>query len=896
MKKTHPATPPNWLLRLFRTFCNPEFVEDIEGDLLERYERESHSGSRKANRKFFFEVVKLMRPSLIKRLLPPLIMNNRMFHNYFITTLRTARKEKAFTLLTLLCLTIGFTAVIYAGLYTRQELSFDTFHEKADRIYRINQTFIWGDIDELFGSTGPAVMNAVQSEIPEFETMTRVLAFDDVVVSVVGSPDQYLFEEGEMRGADSTFFDVFSFPFVKGNPKTALKDPYNVVLTESMALKYFNSIDVLGKQLRIKEPEEEHLYQITGVVKDIPPNSHVTFDLLASLSSLERLKWAKDTWWWTAFVTFGVLREDADPAHVAEKVAQVPGKYLEPFLLKYQGITYAEFIESGETWDLYIQPLLDIHLSSKHVFSRLNETGDIQSIYVFDAIAGLILVLSMINFINLMTARSSRRSKEVGMRKILGTNRGALVTQFLFESVLYCVVAVTLSLGLLSMASPEIDYLTGKTVPLGPLTDPLVIAVIVLVTWITGAFAGLYPAFYLSSVAPLRVIKGQLSQGTRGSLIRSALVTIQFTVSIGLIASALIINKQVQHWFAMDLGFQRNNILVIKHTERLGESIPAFANRIERIPAINRISCSTDSPPYVNHSDGSFYLQGKEEDTRELSYWKGDHEFIPLYGLDIIAGQNFDPLQQNADKAIISRSVASSFGIADPEMAIGKVLSYYEHHVQIIGVFEDIETEIRWKQLPIVLYHYDGTIGSGPYTEISLDWREDLAASQLVDLVHELETEWNEFNTGMPMRFTFLDQEFESIFEPTVRFGQLINFYASLAVLIACLGLVGLVAYVIERRNKEIGIRKVLGASVSRVGMMLTGEFGRLLFIGFALASALSWFAMSRWIQDFDYQTSLSPVTFLIAGCIMLAIVLATLAYQVLRAASSNPVDYLKEE
>ncbi len=892
-------TPPKLPLRFFRWFCHPDYREDIEGDLLERFNTNARDKSTtKAKIKYTLDVLRLFRPGLLRGFsFAQKLTQMDIFRNYFKTTYRNAKREKAFSILTILCLTIGFTASIYVTLYTKHEFSYDKFHEKADRIYRINQTFIWGQVDELFGSTGPAVMGAIQAEVPEFETMTRVCAYSDALITISSTKEEFTFEEGQLRAADSTFFDVFTFPLIKGNPASALDEPYSVVLTESTAKKYFGTTDVLGEQIQIEDEDHNHSYLVTGVAKDIPANSHVTFDLLVSMSSIQRLKWAHDTWWWTTFVTFGVLRPDADPELVAKKVAQVPGKYLEPFLMKYRDMTYAEFQESGETWDLFMQPLLDIHLSGGKVFSRLNETSDIQTIIILDTIAGLILLLSIINFVNLTTAQSSRRSKEIGVRKIIGTSRSSITYQFLFESLVFCSISVGVSIILLRTLSPYFEVVSGKMIPLELIFKPDMIIVLIVGTLIISTLAGIYPAMFLSSTEPIKVIKGQLSSGKRGNFIRRLLVTVQFTVSIALIACSMIIHNQVQYWLNMDLGFTKDDILVIQNVERLDNSIKSFQSQIEESSVIRKSTFSSDSPPYIGHTDEAFSLNGKED--IPISFLTADENFSGIYGLKMIAGKDFNPSENNRDNVIISRSMTEAFDFSDPGQSIGQRIKYYDLDKQIIGVFEDIESEIRWQQLPIAIF-YEKDLNEkveymGPYRQMSLQLKPDLSGTEISELLTALQEDWSSFST-LPLKFYFQDQQFREIFEPTIKFGKLINLYAVIATIIAGLGLVGLVAYVIERRNKEIGIRKVLGASVSSVILLLTSEFGKLLIIGFVVSTPVTWVIMKNWQADFQYQDKITPLTFLVAGSVMILVAGFTLGYQTLKAARSNPVKYLRDE
>ena len=892
------SNPPKWADTLLSWVCKKEVLESMQGDLHEMYERDRlNRGKPYADWQFFLATTGIIRPRLIKNLEGQIKLNQYgMFKNYFKTALRNANREKAFTALNIFCLAVGLSACLYVSMYTKSEFSYDQFHEKADRIYRINQTFIWGEVDELFGSTGPAVMGAVQEEIPEFEAMCRIHPLENVPLAhALGQDEKVIFEEKGIRAVDSTFFDVFTFPLLKGNAETALDYPNSVVLTEETALKYFNSIDVLGKQILIEDDEVKGPFQVTGVAQDVPGNSHITFDMLISMSSIGRLSWSHDSWIWTTFVAFGVLRPDADPSFVADKVAQVPAKYLESFLVKYRGITYKEFLETGESWDLYMQPLLDIHLSGGQVFSRLNETRGIKGIYIMATISVLILLLSVINFVNLATAKASRRGKEVGVRKVLGSKRRDLVWQFLFESVFLCTLAFILSLGLVRLFMNELNDLFGQQIVFSSLFEPLLILPFIGFALLIGVLAGIYPAFYLSAFRPVRVLKGKGSNATSGGMVRNALVTVQFTISIALIACALIVKNQVGYWLDMDLGFNRNNIIVIQNMERLNESMEPFKNDLLSMPEIANASLGTDSPPFIWDGDDNFKIEGSDK-VQKLSFWVADENQADIYGFKFLTGRNYDKSQDHTMSVVVSRSLVEESGFSDLNEAIGKQLVYpNEFKARIIGVVEDFETEINWEQLPLaIFYNYDSYYRKG--RELSVLYRDNMENEELTQLVTDMEEKWRVIYPGMPMNYYFLDQRFGNIFEPQMRLGQMIEFYSVLAMIIAGLGLTGLIAYVIERRTKEIGIRKVLGASVSHVVVLLSREFGKLLLIGFVIATCLSWYLMTQWVQDYEHQAPIPWYVFVGAGVAMLLVAALTIGYQTLKSARANPVDALRDE
>ncbi len=889
----NPNQPPRWATRFLRWFCKEAYLEDLEGDLHERFGRNLKAQNRlKSSLMFWMDVLALFRPSMIKPI--RLKTTHSMITSHFTMAIRSARKEKAFSVLNVLGLALGFSACLYIGIYVLDESRYDTFHEHAPHIYRINQTFIWGESDNLFGSTGPGVMPAIQAEVPEFEVMTRVHPLDNQLINAQTVRSKVL-EETRLYAADSTFFQVFTFPLLQGDPGTALVNPNSIVLTESIAKKYFGEEEAFGKQLLMGEEGNQVSYQVTGIAKDVPRNSHIQFHALTSLSSIKRMRYGGDTWWWTTFVTFGKLRPDADPNLVAKKVADVPGKYLGPFLQKYQGITYEEFLASGEEWDMYIQPLLDIRLFSHHVFSRLNQTTDIQTIYILGTIAVLILLLSIINFVNLTTARAAKRGKEVGIRKTLGSDKKLLIQQFLVEAMCFSGLAVIISFLMIGALLPFMDFITGKSLPGSLLYDPIVIGAGLTAILSIGVFAGMYPAFVLSAFRPLQVLKGQLKHGRAGVYTRNALVVLQFTISIGLISGAMIIKQHVQHWMEMDLGFDRSNKLIIEDVNRLKQSMSSFEERIRSMSEVEAVSFSSDTPPYLWDVDEGLRMSDSEKEIKH-SFMDVDEHFIDMYGMELVAGRNFTGSTADKHHVLVDESVLAAFGIQNPEEAIGRTLLYDDLKTQIIGVFKNLITEVNWEQSPIVLYYKGGGHIHLPRRVLSVTFKKEPSGEEMTKVLQNIEKEWSSFSPNRPLRYAFSDQEYEQIFAPSIRLGKVINLYAALAIFIAGLGLTGLLAYMIERRNKELGVRKVLGAPIAHLLKLLTVDFTRLLGIGFVLASAASWWVMNRWSEEFVYRAPISGWTFVLAGLLMLGISLFIMSFQSVKAALSNPIKYLREE
>ncbi len=818
-----------------------------------------------------------------------------MFKNLLTITIRHIKKQKFFAILNILGLSIGFATCLMIWIYSMDEMSFDTFHQKADRIYRINQTFIWGDDDALFGSTGPAVMHAINSEVPEFEALTRVHTPGNYLVTAESQNRLVVFEQDDILAVDPNFLEVFTFPLLFGNPESALTNPNSVVITTAMAEKYFGTDQVLGRQLQLGEVGQQKSYVITGVTDAVPSNSHIQYDMLLSMSSFPRVKRQSDSWMWTTFVTFGVLRPDADPAVVANKVAAVPGKYLESFLQKYRGISYEEFKESGEKWDLYIQPLLDIHLKSTNVYSRLNETGSIQTIYILFLSGILILALSIINFVNLSTARSSTRAREVGIRKVIGSGRKLLIFQFLTESIFFVAVSALLAIFMVQQALPVINQITDKALNISLLISPLTIAVLFIITLVVGVVSGLYPAFYLSSFQPIKTLKGKIAHGMKNSQVRNTLVTAQFAISIAMIACTLVVKDQVNHWKNIDLGFDKDNKIVIENTERLSLSVEAFKNELLQLPEVDAVTASSDIPPIVFDFD-NFSMAGAEEQQLAVNFLMADEHFIDIYDLDVIAGRGLSRDFHDSSNVVVNEHLVKSFGLGSAESALNEELIYGNNKFRIVGVIEDFNTSMSSQSYPFAIFDHKAAVYHDPTTELTINLKTNLNAGQTSALLAEIEDLWHQQSAKAPFEYSFVAQDYLELFRSTIRFSVLLRGIAGLAIIIACLGLIGLVAFIVEQRNKEIGIRKVLGATASNIWLILSGSFGKLMLIGFGIAAPVSWYLMSRWLENFELRTTVSLATIAGAGLIMLLISIVTTSFQTIGAAQIQPVKYLKDE
>ena len=820
-----------------------------------------------------------------------------MFKNLLTVAIRSIQRQRFFAFIHIIGLSLGIMVCITIALYTSYELQYDKFHTKADRIYRINQTFIWGDDDALFGSTGPAVVHALREEVPDFEALTRVHPTGPQVISRPVGSQPIMFEEEHVLAVDENFLEIFTFPLLQGDQLTALSLPNSIILTKETAKKYFKDQEALGEYLEIGEGADKKSYRVTGITADIPPTSHIEFDFLISMTSLPNVADRRDSWMWTTFVTFGLLREDANPSLVADKVAAVPGKYLEAFLQKYRGISYQEFIASGEEWDLYIQPLLDIHLRSTNVYSRLNQVGNIQNIYVLWGIGSLILILSLINFINLSTAKSASRAKEVGIRKVIGSGRSNLIYQFLTESLIYVVASVLIGFFLTELILPFFNGIVDTELTTSTILSPLALLTIVFSTLLVGMLGGLYPAFYLSSFQPAKVLKGKLSLGLKDGKIRNILVTAQFAISITMIACTLIVKDQVNYWMNYDLGFDKENKIIVEHVNRLGSEsqMETYRNELLSNPKVKYVSIVSDTPPMIFDFD-NFKRRGDKDYNLSVNYLTADESFIPSFDIQLIEGRGLEKTFFDSTNIVVNEYFVKAFGFESNQDAIGKDIQYNSIDFKIIGVMNDFNTSLSQTKYPVAILDHSAPIFRNPQTKMVIDLNVSATSDEIQDILGSAEKKWQVITAKSPFSYTFADQEYAEIFTQTINFGKLLTAFSILAVIIACLGLFGLVAYVIEKRTKEIGVRKVLGATVANIWMMLSSDFGRLLLVGFIIAAPLSWYMMSQWIQNYELRTDISLLTIVLAGVLMVLIAVLTTSIQTIKASRLNPVDQLKEE
>lgn len=836
-----------------------------------------------------------------------------MFKNYIKIAWRNAIRQKQFTILNILGLTIGISTCLIIGLYVNSELTYDVFHDKADRVYRINQSNIWGDFNELSSNTGPNVAIALREDISEFEQVTRLMNIGPQTTSYKGDEEKIKsFKEGRFAAAEENFFDVFSFKMEKGDPKTALKDPMSVVMTHETAERYFGQEDAMGKSIEVKDYDGSwKTYTVRGILADIPYKSHLQLDALFSLSSykeqMDRDGWK---WIWTSFSTYVLINKEANITALADKIQRLPEKWAPPTTEKIFNQTFDEFTK-GNGWKLVAQPLKEVYSSGTPTNHSFGPTGNKVFVNIFGAIGLLVLVLSSINFMNLATARSSQRSKEIGVRKVLGSKRKTLIKQFIVESTLFVIASTVIALLVVQISLATFNAMADTELKLiSHISNPIFIGAVILFVLLLGLVAGSYPAFYLSSFRPVETLKGKLSSKFKGKGIRNGLIVFQFTISIALIICAFFVQKQLSYTSSIDVGFIKDNILQIHNVEQLGFDTETLKNKFASNPAFTKVGKSFGVPPNIWSGD-RYKAKGPENPVVQLRNIRTEEDYLDLLGLEFITGRNFDTSRINDKyKVILNETAVQTLGWGNKETyetnsPIGKIVALAsggEDEFEVIGVVKDFNfTSVRQTIDPLVVIHHQNDkvwdYGAGSsYYSMRLNPALVKNKGDLELLIEDVKNQITEIDASVPFEYSFMSQDFENTFIAELKMGKILNFFTLMALIIACLGLFGLAIFSAEQRIKELGIRKVLGAKVSELVILFSSEFMKLIGISVLLASPIAYFLVDNWLSDFAYRTPINIWVFATVALCTFIITIATVSFQAIRAAAVNPIKVLKNE
>lgn len=880
-------TPPRWPDRLLEWFLSPDMKEDVQGDLHEFYQKRIRQVSqRQANKDYWWAVLHYLTPFFFsnqsKNHYSTISLSPIMLRNYLKIAWRNLMLRKAYTTINILGLAIGLASCLLIVLFVQDELSYDQYHSKANRTYRmvIDGMLAGKKIQNAYNSApaGPALIR----EIPGIETATRMVSRGTFIVKK-GTES---FKEERVIFADSNFFDVFSIPLLKGNPKTILKEPRTLVITETIANKYFGDADPIGKTLILGEKD---VYRITGLCKDVPSNTHFHYDMFASING-EQLG---DKWLSSGALTYMVLRKGYSIEKLNATMPAIIEKYIGPEIHEFLGISLAEFRKRGDNLAFVFQPITEIHLKS-HLDGEIEVNSDIKYVYIFSAIALFILLIACINFMNLSTAGSANRAKEVGIRKVLGSVQGQLIGQFLSESILVTFMALLIALVVVILALPYFNQLSGKGFEAGILVKGVMIPCILLACLFIGLMAGSYPAFFLSAFKPVSVLKGKISAGFKSSWLRSTLVTTQFVVSIGMIIGTIVVYQQLNYIQNKKVGFDKEQILVLHDTYVLGKQINTFKNEIKQLSQVANATMAGYIPAGASNygADGFELANGSDHPVtyRDKTY-NIDDDYLPTLGIKLMAGRNFSrDVRADTAAILINEAAAREFGFKNP---IGQRLSTLgtgdpssKRIYTVIGVVKDFHFESIHNHIaPLVMYY-----GADTY-QMAIRVR----TSDIPGLLTILEQKWKT-QSDNPFAYSFLNDRFNKTYLAEQRTGQLFSIFATLTIIISCLGLFGLAMFTAQQRTKEIGVRKVLGASVASIIVLLSRDFVKLILIAILIVSPIAWYVMNQWLQDFAYRVELSWWIFVLAGLLAIAVALLTVSFQSIKAALMNPIKSLRSE
>ena len=858
---------PPWVAAWLARLCLHEVDADVVlGDLEETYGALHQRYSRRAARCWYWSQVLRSCPNLIYR---TFFWSFVMLKNYAKIALRNLRKHKGYACINVSGLILGIVCCLLIVLYVQDELGFDRFHENAGRIYRV--TAVRGLPGELHASANTAmpIGPALKTDFPEVLDAVRARRMFDPVMRHQDTQ----FTERRVFAVDSTFLEVFSFPLVLGDPETALDRPDAVILTQTTARRYFGETNPVGQTLTYQNSGNQMALTVTGVARDVPDQSHLRFDFLVTLRQFRR-SFFDD---WRVFVgnyTYLLLPDAYDTHQLAAKLPDFVERHVGP-------------LDPGYEYSLHIQPLTDIHLYS-HLATEAEPNGDITYVYLFSAIAFFILLIACINFVNLTTARSVRRAREVGLRKVIGAQRTQLVGQFLGESMLLGLLALAAALVVLEVVLPVFNTFSGKTLTLSYLDNGLLLLALGGIMLFIGLAAGAYPAFILSAFQPAVVLKGSLTRGRSGARARQGLVVFQFAVSIVLIICTGVVLDQMQYVQTKDLGFDKEQVAVLPIDRAIGQQSETIKTALLQHPNVVAATASMLVPSTSLWTYGVRVENSDEGLT--MGTYKVDHDFLDTYAMEVIAGRWFsNDLQTDADEVmLINEAAAKRLGFATPEAALGTRLVWARRRtLTVVGVVKDFHVVSFRKAIEPTLFMLDPEYY---YLSVRLH-ADDLAAT----LAH-LETTMATFAPQRPFEFFFVDERFDALHRADQQLGLIFGAFSLLATLIACLGLFGLTAFTAEQRTKEVGIRKVLGASAASIVLLLSRDFTRLVVAALVVAAPLAYLAMNRWLDAFTYRVPLSGWIFLLAGGLALLIAFATVSYQATKAARVNPVESLRYE
>lgn len=879
--------PPKFGRYLLRKIYDDEYYDEVSGDLREMFvDRLSHNGKLIASVQYLMDVILSVRNFDLRRKQEMTSNNNiDMLKNYIKITLRTISKNKVYSALNIIGLALGIAACLFILQYVSYERSYDKFHVNQENLYRVKyMVYRNGKLDINCAAAVPRVGPFMKEKMPQVVDFARAYPTSGVITS-----GDIKFRENRIQIADQSFLSIFSFPLVHGDPSTALKEPNSVVISETAAHKYFGNEEAMGKTIRM---DGEHSLVVTGVVKDVPNNSHIKFDFLISYETLnnrtrneEGVANSETAWGWYDFNTYVLLAEGSDVKDFDTRFAE--------YLLDERGEDFEKYNYKQE---FPLQAIAEIHLYSNLLQeSEPDEKGDGESVLFLSVLAFFILLIAWINYVNLASARSIERAKEVGVRKVMGAYKRQLINQFLSESFVLNFLSLLLGMFIVVLSIRSFNQLTDSRLTLIFLTDPMF--------WIGGltffvlgsVVSGLYPAFVLSSFKPVAVLKGKMSANQSGKYLRKGLVVFQFVASISMIAGTMIVYQQLSHMKNVDTGFDMTETLVVKGPQIFGaDSLykttqKAFKETLLSKPEIESVTASSNIP-----GDEIFWTNGikrneENDETIKIIYNVGvDYDYFPTYGIKILAGRNYGPTYSTDTSSIIlNKTAIESLGFLTPEEAINKKVTFWGRPKSIVGVVDDYnQMSVKSKVSPIAF----------PLALNSSYFTIKLNSTRYQDIFASTQTEYERYFPGNPFDYFFLDNFFNRQYKNDQQFSHVITLFSGFAIIVACLGLFGLSSFSTLQRTKEIGIRKAIGADLSSIILLLTKEYLMLVSIANVLAWPVIYLLMDSWLSNYPARINIGISVFLISGLIVVLIAIVTVGYKTLKTAKSNPVNALRYE
>ena len=870
---------PPWFAK-WLTIQMSAYEDDFSfiGDLMEEFrEIAVKRGSLRAKMWYWIQVLY----SLPYYVILTLYWRIAMFKNYLKTAFRNIRRYKGYSFINIFGLAIGIASCMMIMLFVRSEISYDKFHENSDRIYRVTLT---GNIgaNQFSVADGPfPLAHALVTDYPEVVEAARIYRQGNVYVR----HEDKQFREERFLWADSSIFDVFTISLIIGDQEKALKEPNSVIINPATAEKYFGNENPMGKILVF---EDGTLYKVTAIAKELPQASHFHFDFLAAFSTLDASR--DPNWIGNGVHTYIVLQAGFPWKKFDAKLPQVSENYVGPLIEQAMGITYDQFLAAGNCFGFSLQPLLDIHLHSD-LGNELEPNGNFNTVIIFSAIAAVILFVACINFINLATARSAQRANEVGVRKVVGSNKKQLVNQFLAESIVLTAIAVIFALILVVLLLPIFNRLVGKDFSMSFLTDGVYLAGIICSIFIIGLIAGGYPAFMLASFQPVTVLKGKIQSGVKGRIFRNVLVVTQFVASIVLFIGTVVIYNQLYYLRNKELGFDKEQLVIVQNAQRIGSQQQSFKNELKQVAGVVNATFS-NSLPQMSLNGQVFQKEGAEgNESHTLVNLAVDYDFLDTYRIEMVEGRFFTPDRSTDSLAVILNEAAvKALNLSNPmEERLIQVAGDGDRILHIIGIYKNFHLQSLHESIrPMIstLLHDE----PGRYLSVRIQ------PGMIEETIQYIEEKWNQFVPDQPLEYVFLDERFDQMYRTEIQAGRVFTAFAVLAIFIASLGLFGLASFTTNQRTKEIGIRKVMGASIHGIVLLLVKEFVKWVLIANIVAWPIAYYAMNKWLQNFAFRTGLEIWIFVVSAMAALVIAVFTVSYQSIRAAFANPANSLRYE